>query len=223
MPPDSESEDSVPLGRHNVTPTPPLPSASDHPATWKFGYPIYHVETRAQWRSWLEHNHGSTRGVWLSSWRTSTGRPRCPYPEVVEEAICFGWIDSTATVLDDDRGLQLITPRKAKSPWSRLNRQRAADMEERGLMTDAGRAAIDAAKANGWWTIADQVEDLEEPADLTTALDRNPKARANWDAFSSSARKQMLWWIISASRDTTRAKRIARVVADATHGQRAHG
>jgi uncharacterized protein YdeI (YjbR/CyaY-like superfamily) len=108
-----------------VTPTLPRPSASDHPATWKFDYPIYHVETRPQWRSWLEHNHGSTRGMWLCSWRTGTGRPRCPYPEVVEEAICFGWIDSTAILLDDDRGLQLITPRKAKSPWSRLNRQRA--------------------------------------------------------------------------------------------------
>ena len=115
-----------------MTPTPPRPSASDHPATWKFDYPIYHVETRPQWRSWLEYNHGSTSGVWLCSWRTGTGRPRCPYPEVVEEAICFGWIDSTVTVLDDDRSLQLITPRKAKSPWSRLNRQRAADMEKRG-------------------------------------------------------------------------------------------
>jgi uncharacterized protein YdeI (YjbR/CyaY-like superfamily) len=141
----------------------------------------------------------------------------------VEEAICFGWIDSTATLLDDDRGLQLITPRKAKSPWSRLNRQRGADMEERGLMTDAGRAAIDGAKANGWWTISDQVEDLEEPADLATALARNAQARANWNNFPSSARKQMLWWIISASRDTSRAKRIARVVADATRGQRAQG
>ncbi len=206
-----------------MTSAQPRPSASDHRATWRFDYPIYHVETRPQWRSWLEHNHTSTRGVWLCSWRTGTGRPRCPYPEVVEEAICFGWIDSTATLLDDHRGLQLITPRKANSSWSRLNRQRAADMEGRGLMTDAGRAAIDAAKANGWWTISDQVEDLEEPADLTTALDRNAQARANWDNFPPSARKQMLWWIISANRDTTRANRITRVVADATHGQRARG
>ena len=98
-------------------------------------------------------------------------------------------------------------PRKAKSSWSRLNRQRAADMERRGLMTDAGRAAIDAAKANGWWTSSDQVEDLEEPADLTTALDRNAQARANWDNFPPSARKQMLWWIISANRLPSRSRR----------------
>lgn len=206
-----------------MTPIPLPPSASDHPATWRFDFPIYHAETRPQWRLWLEHNHGSTRGVWLCSWRTGSDKPRCPYPEAVEEAICFGWIDSTTIVLDNERGLQLMTPRKAKSPWSRLNRQRAADMEERGLMTDAGRAAIEVAKANGWWTIADQVEDLREPADLTTALDQDAQARANWDAFPRSARKQMLWWVVSAGREATRANRIARIVADAAEGQRSRG
>jgi uncharacterized protein YdeI (YjbR/CyaY-like superfamily) len=155
--------------------------------------------------------------------RTGTGRPRCPYPEVVEEAICFGWIDSTSTFLDDDRGLQLITPRRAKSSWSRLSRRRAADMEGRGLITHAGRAAIDAAKANGWWTISDQVEDLEEPADLATALDQHLQARANWDRFAASARKQMLWWIVSGARPATRASRIAAVVAEAANGRRARG
>lgn len=206
-----------------MTRTQPRPSASDHPATWRFGYPIYHVETRPQWRSWLEHNHASTRGVWLCSWRTGSGRGRCPYPEVVEEALCFGWIDSTATLLDDDRGLQLITPRRTTSPWSRLNRQRAADMEDRGLMTDAGRAAIDAAKANGWWAISDQVEDLVESADFATALDQHVQARAHWDLFPRSARKQMLWWIVSAVRPATRASRIAAIVAEAASGRRARG
>ena len=201
----------------------PPPTASDHAATWRFDYPIYHVETRPQWRSWLKHNHTSTRGVWLCSWRTSTGRPRCPYPDVVEEAICFGWIDSTSTFLDDGRGLQLITPRRAKSSWSRLSRRRAADMEGRGLMTHAGRAAIDAAKANGWWTISDQVEDLEEPSDLAAALDQQLQARANWDRFAASARKQMLWWIVSAARPATRASRIAAVVAEAANGRPARG
>lgn len=201
----------------------PEPISSDHPPTWRFDHPIYHAETRHQWRAWLEHNHSSTRGVWLCSWRSHTGRPRCPYPEVVEEAICFGWIDSTTTLLDDDRGLQLITPRKPKSSWTRLNRQRAADMEERGLMTDAGRAAIDLAKENGWWTIYDQVEDLAEPDDLSIALDREPAARTNWDDFPPSARKQMLWWVVSAARPDTRANRIATVVADAAAGRRSRG
>jgi uncharacterized protein YdeI (YjbR/CyaY-like superfamily) len=196
---------------------------SAHPRTWKFEYPIFHAETRDQWRHWLTQNVTAARGVWLCSWRSSTERPRCPYPEAVEEAICFGWIDSTSTILDDDRSLQLFTPRRAKSAWTRLNRDRAATMEARGRMTDAGRQAIAAAKANGWWTIADQVEDLVEPPGLTAALDRNPPARSNWNAFPPSARKQMLWWIVSAARDSTRADRITRVVTDAAMGRRAQG
>ena len=200
----------------------PLP-VSAHPPTWKFDYPIFHAETREQWRTWLLDNHESARGVWLCSWRNDSGRPRCPYPQVVEEAICFGWVDSTVTILDEMRSLQLITPRRPKSPWTRLNRERAADMDKRGLMTDAGRRTIAAAKSNGWWTISDPVEDLEEPPDLTAALDRDQRARSNWDRFPPSARKQMLWWIVSAARDATRAGRITQVVTDAVNGQRARG
>ena len=196
---------------------------SDHPPTWKFDYPVVHAETRDQWRAWLAENGESARGVWLCSWRTPTGRPRCPYPDAVEEAICFGWIDSTNTILDDDRSLQLFTPRRGKSSWTRLNRTRAADMEERGLMTEGGRAAIAVAQANGWWTILDQVEDLLEPPDLAAALDSEPLARTNWDAFPPSARKLGLWPIVSASRDTTRAERIARLVAESAAGRRPQG
>lgn len=198
-------------------------TASEHPPTWKFDYPIFHAETRPQWRTWLEHHHGSVRGVWLCSWRTNTALARCPYPEAVEEAICFGWIDSTVTILDEERGLQLFTPRKPRSSWTRLNRQRAADMEERGLMTDAGRRAIAVAQGNGWWTIADPVENLEEPPLLRAALDQDPRARANWDAFPPSARKQMLWWIVTAMREDTQASRVKEVVSKAARGERARG
>jgi uncharacterized protein YdeI (YjbR/CyaY-like superfamily) len=199
------------------------PSSSAHPATWKFDYPIYHAESRAQWRAWLEANHDAAPGVWLCSWRAVTGRPTCAYPEVVEEAICFGWIDSTANRLDDDRGLQLLTPRKPKSTWTRLNRQRVADMEAAGLMTDAGRRAVDAARGNGWWTILDPVEDLVEPDDLSVALDADPTARSAWDTFPPSARKAMLWWVISAVKPDTRARRIETIVAKAMRGERAQG
>jgi uncharacterized protein YdeI (YjbR/CyaY-like superfamily) len=199
------------------------PSSSDHPSVWKFEYPIYHAETRAQWRAWLEVHHASTPGVWLCSWRAATNRPVCPYPQVVEEAICFGWIDSTANILDADRGLQLITPRRPKSTWTRLNRRRVADMEARGLMTDAGRRAVEIARENGWWTIFDPVEDLLEPDDLAAALDANGDARASWDGFPPSARKAMLWWVISAVREDTRARRIDAIVEKAARGQRAQG
>jgi uncharacterized protein YdeI (YjbR/CyaY-like superfamily) len=161
--------------------------------------------------------------VWVASWRKASGRNPVGYEDLVEEAICFGWIDSTVNILDDERGLQLMTPRKPKSAWTRLNRQRAADLEAQGRMTDAGRRAVDAAKANGWWTIYDAVEDLTEPDDLARALDACPPARTAWDGFPPSARKQMLWWVVSAGRPETRAGRIAKIVGEADHGRRAAG
>jgi uncharacterized protein YdeI (YjbR/CyaY-like superfamily) len=201
----------------------PPPSSSDHPATWKFDYPIYHAESRAQWRAWLSAHHDSARGVWLCSWKSSTDKPLCPYPDAVEEAICFGWIDSTVYTLDPERGLQLFTPRKAKSTWTRLNRSRAADMETRGLMTGAGREAIAVARGNGYWTILDPVEDLIEPDILAGALDRSPKARQQWDAFPPSARKAMLWWVIEAERQETKERRVDAIVEKAALGERARG
>ncbi|WP_031277143.1 YdeI/OmpD-associated family protein [Candidatus Microthrix parvicella] len=196
------------------------PSSSSHPAVWKFEYPMYHAESRGQVRAWLERHHDTARGVWLCSWRTPTGRPRCPYPELVEEAICFGWIDSTAGTLDEERGLQMLTPRKPKSSWTRLNRRRVAEMEAAGLMTEAGRRAVRVARDNGWWSIYDQVEDLIEPDQLREALDANPSARLAWDGFPPSARKMMLWSVVSAAQDSTRRRRIATIVAKAELGRR---
>jgi uncharacterized protein YdeI (YjbR/CyaY-like superfamily) len=184
---------------------------------------VYHAETRAQWRAWLEVNHASERGVWLCSWRSSTGRPACPYAEVVEEALCFGWIDSTVGTLDAERSLQLVTPRRPRSTWTRLNRRRVAELDAAGLLRDAGRRAVEVAQRNGWWTILDPVEDLEEPDDLAAALDEDGGARAAWDGFPPSARKQMLWWVISAGRPDTRARRIATIVEKAARGERAQG
>lgn len=196
------------------------PTASDHPATWKFDMPIFHAETRDSVRAWLLAHHAGERGVWLATWRSGSGRPVVPYPEVVEEAICVGWIDSTVNVLDDDRRLQLLTPRKPRSGWTRLNRERAARMEAQGLMTDAGRRAVAAAQANGWWTIYDPVEDLIEPEELAAALDASPAARAAWDSWPPSIRKQQLWSIVSAAKPETRARRIATIIAAAESGRR---
>jgi len=193
------------------------------PATWKFDYPVVHAHSRAEWRAWLTANSEAERGVWLCSWRSGVDGTRCEYVDAVEEAICFGWIDSTVTIFDEERGLQLYSKRKGKSSWTRLNRRRAASMEEQGLMTDAGRAAIAVAQGNGWWTILDSVEDVIEPPGLTAALDREPRAREHWDRFPPSARKQMLYWLVTAVRDETRDDRIAQVVAEAAEGRRARG
>lgn len=198
-------------------------SSSDHPPTWKFDLPIFHAETRTQWRAWLEANHDAQRGVWLCSWRVRTGRPVCLYPDAVEEAICFGWIDATVNVFDDDRALQLMTPRKAKSSWTRLNRRRVKALEAAGLMTDAGRHAVEIAQQNGWWTLYDPVEDLVEPPGLAAALNASPQARLHWDAFPPSAKKAMLWWVISAAKDDTRNRRIDTIVTKAATGERALG
>jgi uncharacterized protein YdeI (YjbR/CyaY-like superfamily) len=198
-------------------------SASLHPATWKFGFPIYHPRDLAAWRTWLVTNHDTARGVWVVSWRKRSGRDALPYDALVEEALCFGWIDSTVNVLDDERGLQLMTPRKPKSGWTRRNRERVAELESQGRMTDAGRRAVETAKANGWWNIYDSVDDLIEPADLAEALDASPGARSAWDGFPASARKQMLWWVLSAGKFATRTKRIATIVTEAEHGRRAAG
>ena len=191
--------------------------------TWKFDFPVYHPQDLAAWRAWLEAHHDAARGVWVASWRRASGRDPVSYEDLVEEAICFGWIDSTANILDADRGLQLMTPRKPKSGWTRLNRRRVEAMEAQGRMTAAGRRAVDVAKANGWWTIYDAVEDLVEPQDLAAALAASPPARTAWNGFPPSARKQMLWWVISAGRPETRAKRIAQIVAQAELGRRAAG
>jgi uncharacterized protein YdeI (YjbR/CyaY-like superfamily) len=209
-------------GEEGASPSVPA-TASDHPERWKFDFPIYHPTDLAAWRRWLAANSGTEPGVWVATWRKASGRARVSYETLVEEAICFGWIDSTVNVLDDERRLQLMTPRKPKSGWTRLNRQRVAMLEEQGRMTDAGRRAVDVAKANGWWTKYDSVEDLIEPDELADALDASPDARHAWNGFPPSARKQMLWWIVSAARPDTRTNRIAKVVSEAALGRRAQG
>jgi uncharacterized protein YdeI (YjbR/CyaY-like superfamily) len=199
------------------------PSASEHPATWKFDMPVYHPADRAAWRAWLVANCESARGVWVVSWRKPSGRAPVAYADLVEEAICFGWIDSTVNILDDERGLQLMTPRKQKSGWTRLNRQRVAALEAQGRMTDPGRRAVAAAQANGWWTIYDDVEDLVVPPDLAAALEASEPARRAWDRFPPSSRKQMLWWVATAGKPQTRTSRIAKIVSEAIDGRRAVG
>jgi uncharacterized protein YdeI (YjbR/CyaY-like superfamily) len=121
--------------------------------------------------------------VWLASWKRGANRPTVAYEEAVEEALCFGWIDSTVNTLDEERGLQLMTPRRPRSSWTRLNRERVARLEAEGRMTEAGRRAVVVAKHNGWWLLYDTVEDLLEPDELSAALDEVPQARAHWDAF----------------------------------------
>jgi uncharacterized protein YdeI (YjbR/CyaY-like superfamily) len=146
-----------------------------------------------------------------------------PYDAIVEEALCVGWVDSTVNVLDDERGLQLVTPRRPRSTWARSNKERVARLEAQGRMGPRGRRAIEVAKANGSWHILDDVESMIEPDDLAAALDEAPAARRAWDDFPASARKQMLFWVVSAVKDETRRRRIDTIVEKAARGARAQG
>src|SRR5918998_3783153 len=182
----------------------------------------FHAESRGDWRRWLEEHHGRGRGVWLVTWKPHTGRPRVTYEEAVEEALCFGWVDSRAGTLDDERHSQWFAPRKQGSNWARSNKIRVERLERDGLMTDAGRAAIEAARADGSWSRLDDVENLIVPEDLGAAFDEHPGAREHWDAFPRSARRAILEWIVNAKRDETRRKRLRETAEAAARGERAN-
>jgi uncharacterized protein YdeI (YjbR/CyaY-like superfamily) len=166
---------------------------------------------RAAWRNWLDRNHRTSSGVWLV-FRKGPQR-QLTYADAVEEALCFGWIDSVLNPIDKGRYMQLFTPRKTKSGWSRLNKRRAARLIAAGLMTAAGLEKIAAAKRDGSWRALDAVESLKVPKDFQAALEGNPEARRNFDAFTPSARKRYLYWINNAKRAETRARRLTEAVA----------
>jgi uncharacterized protein YdeI (YjbR/CyaY-like superfamily) len=181
-----------------------------------------HAESATEWRAWLERNHDRDVGVWLVSWKTSTGRPRMSYEESVEEALAFGWVDSKGNTLDADRSMLWFAPRRAGSGWSRPNKERVERLERDGRMTDAGRRVIERAKADGSWTLLDDVENLVVPPDLAAAFDAHPGAREQWDGFPRSARRGILEWIVQAKTAPTRERRITETAAAAARGERAN-
>lgn len=181
-----------------------------------------HAHTTADWRAWLAANHTRAEGVWLITWKKTAGKPTISYEESVEEALCFGWVDSKGNKLDDERTMLWFAPRKAGSGWSRPNKARVERLIAQGRMTPAGLAKIEAAKADGSWVLLDAVENLEVPDDLAAEFDNYPAARANFDAFPRSARRGILEWIVQAKRPETRAKRIAETARLAQENERAN-
>lgn len=179
------------------------------------------VESRAAWRAWLAGHHASGAGIWAVTWKKAAPGPTVPYAELVEEALCFGWIDSLARRVDDERTQLMFTPRKPASNWSRPNKQRIERLTAAGLMAPAGIAMVELAQRTGTWTALDLVEDGVEPPSLAAALDEVPAARASWDGFPRSARRLLLDWIYSAKTDATRDKRIRATVNEAAEGRRA--
>jgi uncharacterized protein YdeI (YjbR/CyaY-like superfamily) len=174
--------------------------------------PQFTPTSRAAWRRWLAKNHLTSPGVWLVYHKKSAGKPSVSYAHAVEEALCFGWIDSQIARIDDHRYKQIFTPRKSGSVWSKVNKTRCDALVAAGLMTDAGHARIEAARKDGSWSTLDAVESLTMPADLEKALAATPYAAKNFAAFAPSCRKAYLYWINGAKRPETRQKRIAETV-----------
>ena len=184
---------------------------------------LVHADDRATWRAWLEANHATSSGAWLVTWRRRSGRLGLDYEAAIEEALCFGWVDSTAGRVDDDRGKLYFAPRKPRSGWAAANKARIERLLAEGRMAPAGITAIERAKANGSWEVLDSAERLVVPADLAAALEARPPAAANFAGFPPSARKQVLAWVALAMRPETRADRIRRVVDAAERNVRARG
>ena len=176
--------------------------------------------TLEEWAAWLASHHAGTRGVWLVSPRRAAERP-FPYEEAVVEALRWGWVDSTQRPVDEQRSMTWFAARRPGSVWTRNNKQRIARLEAEGRLEPPGADAVAAARASGMWTLMDGVEDLVVPADLAAALAERPGARARFDGFPPSARKQALAWIALAKRPGTRAARIAETAARAAAGERA--
>lgn len=181
----------------------------------------FQPENRAAWRAWLAENHDKATGVWLVYYKKVANKPRVTYDEAVEEALCFGWIDSLPRKLDAARSKLLFTPRKSGSGWSKLNKQRIEKLFESSSMTEFGQAKIEAAKRDGSWEKLDKSENLEMPADLAQALNADETAKHNFDAFTPSVRKNIYAWIENAKREETRQMRINKTVELAARNKRA--
>jgi uncharacterized protein YdeI (YjbR/CyaY-like superfamily) len=176
----------------------------------------YYAKNRKAWRRWLLKHHLSEPGVWLIYYKKNSGKPRVSYDDAVEEALCFGWIDSIMKPLDEEKYMQKFTPRKTKSVWSTLNKKRVANLVEQDLMMPAGLEIIEAGKKNGSWTQLDHVENFVVPPDLRKFFTNNKKVSAYFDGLGKFRQKQWLYRLHNAKLPATRKKRMGELKAEAT-------
>ena len=180
------------------------------------------VTTRSVWRACLAENHATSGSIWLVTYKKASGKPRVTYDEIVNEALCFGWVDSRTGLVDEERKKLWLARRKKGSGWSRINKDRVASLVAASRMADAGLQVIEAAKADGSWTALDDSEAGIVPSDLAAALATHPPGVVEWESFSLSTRKGILQWIGSAKRPETRAKRIEETATMAARGENAN-
>jgi len=197
-----------------------MPAAK--PATAPDAVPRLFKSARA-FETWLKKHHASSNGLWLMIAKRGAREPSVSYPEAVEIALCWGWIDGQKKGLDDQHFLQRFTPRRARSIWSKINVQKVAALIDAGRMQAPGLAQIAAAKADGRWAQAyDGARTSAVPADLQAALDAEPKAKAFFATVNAANRYAVLWRVQTAVKPETRARRIAQLVAMLARGEVIH-
>ena len=174
--------------------------------------------SRRAWRAWLRKHNAALSGVWLVYSKRTAGRQPLSYDAAVEEALCFGWIDSIVRTIDERSYRQLFTPRKPGSTWSVPNKRRVASLIKRDRMTEAGMAKVRAAKRDGTWNALTKIDRLVLPAELTKAFRANKAARSGFDAWSLSTKRAVLWWLHTAKRPATRQARLQEILRAATTG-----
>ncbi len=182
----------------------------------------FHAKSREDWRKWLKKNHSTEKSVWLIIYKKESETPSVYYPEAVDEALCFGWIDSKPNKRDKDSYYQFFAKRNPKSNWSKVNKAKIAKLIEKGLMQSAGLEMIKIAKENGTWTALDEVENLTVPDDLQKLFLSNTTAFENWENFPRSSKRGILEWILNAKKPETRQKRIEETVSLAEKDIRAN-
>jgi uncharacterized protein YdeI (YjbR/CyaY-like superfamily) len=173
----------------------------------------YCPTSRKQWRQWLQKNHDKKQSIWVIMYKKDADVPTLSWGDAVEEALCFGWIDSIRKPLDDKKFIQYYTRRKPKSIWSKINKNKVKQLIAQGLMTEAGLKSVQVAKKNGSWTVLNAVEALKIPADLEAAFQFNPGSKTHFLSLSRSVKKLLLFGLMQAKRPETRQKRINEIIA----------
>lgn len=172
----------------------------------------FHARSQKDWRKWLQKNHLSAKSIWLIIYRKESSVPSVYYPEAVDEALCFGWIDSKGNKRDEQSYYQFFSRRNPKSNWSKINKDKVEKLMAQNLMAPAGLEMIQIARQNGSWSALDEVDNISIPADMQNLFDKNKIALENWNRFSRSSKRGILEWILNAKRPETRQKRIEETI-----------
>lgn len=179
----------------------------------------FYPETKQHLRKWFQKNHLAKDAVWLIFYKKHTGKPSVAWTDAVDEALCFGWIDSKGETIDKDTFRQYFCKRKPKSTWSKINKQKIETLAAKGLIVEAGFKVIEIAKQNGSWTILDEAEELTVPPELEKAFEKFANSKAYFLSLSKSKKKVLLYWIALAKTASTKQKRILEIAENASQNQ----